>query len=209
MKKLMMGALVAAMFVSGAYAYDQADKDKCLANPYRVVWLESKGACIPINPCKKIKFSAYCDKKTFASINDIDVFLAQNLVSLWRGNGNDYLIGRVESNYIHHTHFQNNYINDYIVAKFGGLTTTTFSSAPNYLKGICAAFNVKESKNPEYNYDGYMSIECPINPSECSRISEATFWLGNVKATTTDEYTSCKISFSNERECGPFKDCKK
>jgi hypothetical protein len=52
---------------TAANAGRQEDKIKCLANSDKAFWIESKGACIPLNPCGNSRFSAYC-VRAFANI---------------------------------------------------------------------------------------------------------------------------------------------
>ncbi len=78
--KMIMGALIAMTAISGANAYNQADKDKCLANPDKVVWIESKGACIPVNPCNNSKYEAYCNR----IFKDVQVANKSNALDLIR-----------------------------------------------------------------------------------------------------------------------------
>lgn len=197
----MIGAFLSAVVISGASAYDQTDKEKCLANPDKVVWVEAKGACVPKNPCTNDKFKAYCDEKTFASINDISWLHASILGNLRlgpNGAGADFKTSVVDENYIYILDSV-----DYIVYKFSGFTDEQ-SSAPNFLKGICAAFGAPVLEGPKYNSDGYMSIKCGINHSQCSLIPKRIL---NVEQTTDDDI-SCKISF-DDRKCYAFKGCKK
>lgn len=63
--KFITGILLSLIVVSNALAYDPEDKKKCLQHPDKFVWIESKGACIPVNPCLDKwgdKYSAYCVK---------------------------------------------------------------------------------------------------------------------------------------------------
>jgi hypothetical protein len=54
--------MAAVLATSAANAYDDGIKKKCLENPDKVVWIESRGACIPRNPCENNRFEAYCSR---------------------------------------------------------------------------------------------------------------------------------------------------
>jgi hypothetical protein len=143
-KKLIIGVLLSVIVISGASAYDPADKAKCLSNPDKVVWIESRGSCIPINPCTNSRFENYCvrlfkdiqvDKKDAADL--VDRYARHNKISCQSNlyNLDGKLLGQ---DYIPCS----GYGDDYLVFEFDDISESDVALATlDYYRGVCLAHN--------------------------------------------------------------------
>ncbi len=123
--RIIFNVIASIMVISNANAYDTAQKEKCLQNSDKVVWVESTGACVPLNTCNDSRYSAYCDNTTFSQhVDAINSVAASELAELHAEviNGfelpavNTYLHG---TNYVGITDYNNK---NYIVYDFGSVT---------------------------------------------------------------------------------------
>lgn len=159
-RKLMLGMLAAMIAVSCANAYDQSQKEKCFKNPDKAAWVESKGACIPVNPCKNDKFEVYCDRR-FAEIHVPTPTDAGKLIDLYAKRHNLNCTGKKD---VDSAFFGQDFVpcigNDYVMFEFNGISNSNSPGRVGYKRGQCMALDGKVRSGGCYG----------ISESDCKNI---------------------------------------
>ncbi|MDR1337606.1 MAG: hypothetical protein LBJ73_01080 [Rickettsiales bacterium] len=173
--KMMIGAMAAMLAATSANAYNQADKDRCLANPDKVVWVESKGACVPKNPCDgkyDYKYIAYCSEK-FGSVVVDSVDTAINMVKSFHATSMNVPCNKaayVIDSAADVSCFTGPY-NEYFVYAFSGvmssgITTNILNEDISFCRKYNCGYDVSYKKvfqcdctNNDANYDGIKKVE--------------------------------------------------
>jgi hypothetical protein len=173
--------MAAVLATSAANAYDDGIKKKCLENPDKVVWIESRGACIPINPCDEKygdKYGVYCSPRfKYVSVDSVEtaVFMIRMFGASSGGSekvfyipNTDIVIGRRPwlGDYMAYI-FQN-------VAPNGGITLETATKDVSFCRKYNCGYEISFQDRFQCkcgdggDYDGMKKIaDCYDNDREC------------------------------------------